>query len=160
MTPVMPFHHECAASSSRTVYCLNCLQYHHESQYLAAVPISGAQPQHTEAPAPTSVPIQAPAPNAAPAPRARSPQVKCECPECVGMTDAVPEREPRNDGDCNCNECRSGNYATPSVTDDTASVSSEMVGDNPFQACVDAAQSPNWRNDDQHIKVYPWTEVP
>ncbi|KAJ5702159.1 hypothetical protein N7488_009707 [Penicillium malachiteum] len=128
----MPFHQECAASSSRTVYCLNCLQYHHECQYLAAVPISEAQPQHTEAPFPTSVPIQnhAPAPNAAPAPRGRSPQVNCECPECVGMTEAVPEVDPRNDGGCNCNECRSGNYAAPTLTDDTASVSSEMVGDN------------------------------
>ncbi|KAJ5720515.1 uncharacterized protein N7483_008449 [Penicillium malachiteum] len=131
MTPVMPFHHACAASSSRTVYCLNCLQYHHECQYLAAVPISEAQPQRAETSAPSAAPIQAQAPNPAPVPRASDPQVKCGCAHCVGMTEAVPEVESRHHGCCHPKGCRIDNYVTPAVTDDTASVfSAEMVGDS------------------------------
>ncbi|KAJ6008418.1 hypothetical protein N7540_012394 [Penicillium herquei] len=73
------------------------------------------------------------------------------------MAEAIPEVESCRHGCCHPNECRIGNYVTPTVTDDTASVSSaEIVGDG----CVDAAQNPQIGEiDDQQIKVYPWTEV-
>lgn len=120
VTPVTHGQPQCAASSSRTVYCLSCLEYHHEFQYLAAVPIAGPQ-QPVEPPAPS------PAPPRAAASRSRSAQRKCSCAHCTPVP--APELETHHQGCYPSNDCRADNYQPPMVEDDTSSMfSMEMAG--------------------------------
>lgn len=116
MTPVTHSHHQCAASSSRTVYCLSCLEYHHEYQYLAAVPITSPQ-QPVEQPAPS------PAPPRPAASRSKSAPRKCTCTHCA-VAAVAPEIETHHQGCYTSNDCRADNYHPPMVEDDTSSMSS------------------------------------
>ncbi|KAJ5290806.1 hypothetical protein N7478_000057 [Penicillium angulare] len=124
-TPAEHCNNECAASSSRTVYCLSCLDYHHECQYLAAVPMSSGQ-QPVEA-----LPSRA-APTADPmhgfAPHNKMTQVKCTCPSC--MAASVPEVENRHQGCCHSEDSRFQKHVAPTVSEGTASLASVDLAGN------------------------------
>ncbi|KAJ5093667.1 hypothetical protein N7456_009528 [Penicillium angulare] len=125
MAQVEQCNNECAASSSRTVYCLSCLDYHHECQYLAAVPMSSGQ-QPAEVPPARAAPVLGPAHGQAP--RGKSAQAKCTCPSCVAVS--VPEVENRHQGCCHSEDCRFEKYVAPTVSEDTISLASvDMDGE-------------------------------